>query len=107
MGRMDIGVSSFAEIRDGGRCYVDKSMLIADVLSKNDRGIYMFTRPRGFGKTVNLTMLDAFLNLEYEGNTWFDGLEIADHHEFDRYRNAFPVLHIDLKRTRPGTRKTS
>ena len=35
---------------------------------------------RGLGKSTNLSMLDAFLNLKYEGNDWFDGLEISKHH---------------------------
>lgn len=33
-------------------------------------------------------MLDAFLNMEYERNTWFDGLELSEHHKFNEYKNA-------------------
>lgn len=100
MKQIDTGGLSFAEIRRRDKYYVDKSMLIADILLRNDSGVYLFTRPRRFGKTTNLTMLDAFLNMKYEGNTWFDGLEISSHHEFDRYRNAFPVIYVDLKGTK-------
>ena len=91
---------SFMEIRRKDKYYVDKSMLIGDILSSNDSGVYLFTRPRRFGKTTNLTMLDAFFNLEYKGNTWFDGLEISKHPEFDRYKNAFPVINLNLKNTK-------
>lgn len=77
--------------------YVDKTMLIADVLGTNPQGVFLYTRPRRFGKTTNLSMMDAFLNMEYAGNDWFDGLAISEHHEFDSYRNAFPVINISLK----------
>ena len=91
---------SFARMRDENVYFVDKSMLIADLLSMDGRGVYLYTRPRRFGKTTNLTMLDAFFNIEYKGNTWFDGLEISKHPEFDSYRNAFPVINLNLKNTK-------
>jgi len=98
--QIDTGGLSFMEIRRKDKYYVDKSMLIGDILSSNDSGVYLFTRPRRFGKTTNLTMLDAFFNIEYKGNTWFDGLEISNHPEFDSYRNAFPVINLNLKNTK-------
>ena len=61
---------------------------------------YLFTRPRRFGKTTNLSMLDAFFNIQYKGNDWFDGLEISEHPEFERYKNAFPVIHLNLNDTK-------
>ena len=100
MKQIDTGGLSFMEIRRKDKYYVDKSMLIGDILSSNDSGVYLFTRPRRFGKTTNLTMLDAFFNIEYKGNTWFDGLEISNHPEFDSYRNAFPVINLNLKNTK-------
>ena len=45
--------------------------------------------------------MDAFFNLRYRGNHWFDDLEISEHHEYDVYRNSFPVVLIDLKDTVP------
>ena len=90
---------SFAAMREKDRYYVDKTLLIKDLIDAEDDGVFLFTRPRRFGKTTNLTMLDAFFNLEYKGNTWFDGLEISKHPKYDAYKNAFPVVHIDLKDT--------
>ncbi len=84
-------------MRESGGCYVDKTLLIADILAGGDSNVHLFARPPGFGKTFNLAMLDAFFNIEYKGNSWFDGLEISEHPEFERYRNAFPVVRIDLK----------
>lgn len=87
----------FKELRGDGKFYVDKSMLIADLLRHNDRGVYLYTRPRRFGKSTNISMLDAFFNIKYNGNDWFDGLEISEHREFDAYRNAYPVVYLDFK----------
>ena len=66
MKQVDTGGLSFQEIREDGKCYVDKSLLIKDLLETNDRGegVYLYTRPRRFGKTTNITMLDAFFNLK-------------------------------------------
>ena len=99
MKSLPVGVQDFIELRKTDKYYVDKSMLIGQILNKNDLGVYLYTRPRRFGKSLNLSMLDAFFNIEYKDNAWFDGLEISEHHEFDSYRNAFPVIHLDLKET--------
>ena len=68
----------FKELRNGGYYFIDKSELISDIL-ENRFEVFLFTRPRRFGKSLNLSMLDAFFNLKYKGNTWFDGLKISEH----------------------------
>ena len=103
MKKINTGGLSFAELRDEDRYYVDKTLLIKDVLDFDGRGVYLFTRPRRFGKTTNLSMLDAFFNMKYEGNTWFDDLAIAEHHQFDSYKNGYPVISLDLKISRSDT----
>ena len=103
MKQIDLGGLSFAELREKDKYYVDKTLLIKDILGTNDSGVYLFTRPRRFGKSMNLSMLDAFLNMQCKGNTWFDGLAISDHPEFERYKNAFPVIHIDLGNAKADT----
>ena len=99
MKQIDTGGFPFPRLRDEDYYYVDKTLLIKDILDGNPGGVYLFTRPRRFGKTTNLSMLDAFFNLEYKGNTWFDGLEISKHPEYEQYRNAFPVICLNLKET--------
>ncbi len=105
MKQLPVGVQDFIELRKTDKYYVDKSMLIGQILSQNDLGVYLYTRPRRFGKSLNLSMLDAFFNIKYKGNTWFDGLEISRHPEFDSYRNAFPVIYLDLKETDSKTKE--
>ena len=100
MKQVDAGGLSFQDLHDEGMYYVDKTLLIKDILDTNVRGRYLFTRPRRFGKTTNLSMLDAFFNIEYKGNSWFNGLAISDYPEYERYKNAFPVIKLNLKDTK-------
>ncbi len=99
MKQVDTGGLTFQEMRKDGKYYVDKSLLIKDMLDTNDRGIFLYTRPRRFGKTTNISMLDAFFNRQYEGNAWFDGLAISDYPEYSRYKNKHPVIYLNLKDT--------
>ncbi|MCQ2085123.1 MAG: AAA family ATPase, partial [archaeon] len=97
MKSLPIGIQDFKELRSDNFYYVDKSMLIGQILDQNKRGVFLYTRPRRFGKSLNLSMIDAFFNIKYKGNKWFDGLGISNHPEYDAYRNAFPVISIDLR----------
>lgn len=68
MKQVDTGGLTFQEMRKDGKYYVDKSLLIKDMLDTSDRGVFLYIRPRWFGKTTNISMLDAFFNRQYEGN---------------------------------------
>ena len=92
---------SFRNIRIRDKLYIDKSLLIKDILDQDDSGVFLYTRPRRFGKSTNMTMLNAFFNLKYKDNTWFDDLAISRYPDYDRYRNSFPVININLKDTVP------
>lgn len=96
MGKVETGGASFPWIRENRLYYADKTLLVKDILDTNPEGAFLFTRPRGFGKSINITMLDAFFNIEYAGNTWFDGLGISEYREYDGYRNAHPVAFLRL-----------
>ena len=100
MKQINTGGMSFRDIRKEDRYYVDKSLLIKDILDCDGRGVYLFTRPGRFGKTTNLSMLDAFFNMEYAGNNWFDDLEISEYPEYEEYKNKFPVIYLNLKDTK-------
>ncbi len=92
-----IGVQDFKAIRDADGYFVDKSALIDDILSRRLTGVFLFTRPRRFGKSVNLSMLDAYLNIKYKGNSWFDDLRISDMRPDDPEKNSRPVIVLDMK----------
>ena len=90
------GKIDFKEIRDGNYYFVDKSELISDIINDGN-GVYLFTRPRRFGKTLNLSMIDAFFNMNYKGNTWFDDLKVSEHENCIKLKNTFPVISISMK----------
>ena len=90
-------LDNFIEIRETEGYLADKSMLIDHILSDRHNKVFLFCRPRRFGKSVNLTMLDAFLNVKYKGNTWFDGMKISQCREYDGIRNTFPVIYLDMR----------
>ena len=83
-------------MREGGHPVVDKTMMISRAMSDRTNKAILLCRPPGFGKSLILSMLDTFLNIRYRGNTWFDGMRISDDRGSDAFRNAFPVIRIDL-----------
>ena len=94
--KLPVGIENFEEIRREGFYYVDKTFLIRDLLD-NWGKVNLFTRPRRFGKSLNMSMLHAFF--EYGADTsLFEGLKIAEEKELCRkYMGNFPVLSISLK----------
>ena len=94
---LPIGVQDFKKIRDSDYLYVDKSDMISQIMSEG-ADVYLYTRPRRFGKSLNLSMLDAFFNVKYpRDNTWFDGLKVSDCKECQEHKNAYPIIYFDFK----------
>ena len=103
---LPIGVQDFKEVRDEGYLYVDKSDMIPQILSQKSK-VYLYTRPRRFGKSLNLSMLDAFFNIRYpKDNTWFDGLKVSGCKECYEHKNAYPVIYLDFKNLGVSNMKT-
>ena len=94
---LPIGVQDFKKIRDSDYLYVDKTDMISQIMSEG-ADVYLYTRPRRFGKSLNLSMLDAFFNVKYpKDNKWFDGLKVSDCKECQEHKNAYPVIYFDFK----------
>ena len=94
---LPIGYDNFKDIREQGRLYVDKTDMIPRIIS-GDAKVYLYTRPRRFGKSLNLSMLNVFFNLKYpKDNTWFDGLKVSECRDCDEHKNAYPVIYMDFK----------
>ena len=92
-----IGTDDFNKIRDKNAYYVDKSALIDDIINL-DSEVYLFTRPRRFGKSLNLSMLDSYFNLRYADDPdRFAGLRISELRSNDPEKNSNPVVHLNLK----------
>lgn len=94
--KLPIGIENFEDIRTEGFYYVDKTGFIRDLL-QNWGKVNLFTRPRRFGKTLNMSMLKYFLSYGCD-KSLFEGLEIAQETELCKeYMGAFPVVFISLK----------
>ena len=94
--KLPIGIESFQEIRTEGFYYVDKTGLIEQLLD-NWGKVTLFTRPRRFGKTLNMSMLKSFFEIGTD-KSLFDGLYISGNDKLcSEYMGRFPVIFITLK----------
>ena len=94
--KLPVGIENFEEIRKEGFYYVDKTGLIRDLLN-NWGKVNLFTRPRRFGKTLNMSMLKSFFEIGTD-KTLFDGLAISEDKELcEAYMGKFPVVFVSLK----------
>lgn len=94
--RLPVGIEDFAEIRRHGYYYVDKTQLIEQVLNRRNK-VSLFTRPRRFGKTLNMSMLQHFLEIGTDPK-FFQGLSISKNNELcEKHMGKYPVVSISLK----------
>lgn len=94
--KLPVGIENFQEIRRLGFYYVDKTMLIEQLLAKWGK-VNLFTRPRRFGKSLNMSMLRYFFDIETD-KTLFDGLYISQNEQLcEEYMGKFPVIFLSLK----------
>ncbi len=104
--RLPIGMESFQEIRTERCYYVDKTGLIRDLLYKGGK-VNLFTRPRRFGKSLNMSMLKTFFEIGCDP-ALFEGLEIAEEQELcEQYMGQFPVVSVSLKGVNGGDYATA
>ena len=100
--RLPIGLENFEQIMKDNYYYVDKTGLISELL-RNGGMVNLFTRPRRFGKTLNISMLKHFFSIE-EDQTIFDGLEISkDVKLCEEYMGKYPVIFVSLKGVNAAT----
>lgn len=93
---MPVGIEFFDEIRTSGYYYIDKTKLIEQLL-QNMGKVSLFTRPRRFGKTLNMSMLKCFFEIG-TAPALFDGLYISGNKELcDTYMGKYPVIFLSLK----------
>ena len=90
-----IGIDDFREIREQGYYYVDKTLMIKDFLMYKNK-VALITRPRRFGKTLNMTMIRDFFDITQDSLSIFSGLAIMDTEYADRI-NSTPVISISFK----------
>lgn len=94
--KLPVGIENFEEIRKFGFYYMDKTKLIEQLVETGGK-VTLFTRPRRFGKTLNMSMLRAFFETGAD-TTLFDGLYIAGNKEIcEQYMGKYPVIFLSLK----------
>ena len=94
--KLPIGIENFEEMRREDFYYVDKSHVIEQLLTQWGK-VNLFTRPRRFGKSLNMSMLQSFFEIGKD-KTLFDGLRISDNQGLcEKYQGKFPVVSVSLK----------
>ena len=94
--KLPVGLENFREIQKSGFYYVDKTKLIEQLL-ENWSKVNLFTRPRRFGKTLNMSMLKSFFEIGAD-RTLFDGLYISRNQKLcEEYMGKYPVIFLSLK----------
>ena len=96
--KVGVGKSDFAALRESGNYYVDKTELIYELVNDTDNEVTLFTRPRRFGKTLMMSMIENFFSIRKESARIFEGLTITEHEDFCKeWMNQYPVLFISFK----------
>ena len=94
---LPIGVEDFKRLVDNEYYFVDKTLMIKELL-ENKETVNLFTRPRRFGKTLNMSMLQRFFEATEKSNAYlFDGLKIAAYPKYMAYQGRYPVISVSLK----------
>ena len=104
--RLPVGVENFEQIIKDNYYYVDKTGLISELI-RNGGIVNLFTRPRRFGKTLNMSMLEHFFSIEGDKSI-FEGLKISKDTELsEEYMGRYPVISVSLKGINAATYETA
>ena len=94
---MPIGKSDFAKVRTAGDYYIDKTMLIEQITASGAE-VTLFTRPRRFGKSLNMSMLQHFFDIREKSELLFEGLAISKNKTLcDSWMNQYQTILVSFK----------
>ena len=100
---LPIGIEDFKRLIDDEYYFVDKTLMIKELI-ESQTIVGLFTRPRRFGKTLNMSMIQRFFEKTDESNAYlFDGLKISKYPECMKYQGQYPVISISLKSMKQAT----
>jgi hypothetical protein len=95
--KLPLGISSFDDIRKDGRLFIDKTPLIKEIIAKG-YGVFLFTRPRRFGKSLTMSMLSSFFDISKDSRKLFEGLKISESKELcESWMNKYPTILFSFK----------
>ena len=96
--KLCVGSESYEEIIHQNGYFVDKTELIYELAAETSNKVTLFTRPRRFGKTLMMSMMESFFDIRRDSRKVFDGKNVMNHPEFcSEYMNQFPVIFITFK----------
>lgn len=100
---ISIGNQSFEKIRESDSFYIDKTDFIREWWENRD-DVTLITRPRRFGKTLNMSMLECFFSSNYGGRSdLFEGLSIWNHQEYRKLQGSYPVIFVSMVGVKAGS----
>lgn len=95
---MPIGRSGFEDIRENNYYYIDKTGLIQELIKTHRTQVTLITRPRRFGKTLAMSMLESFFDVQRNSRKWFEGLEISQNQILcGHWMNQYPTVFVSFK----------
>ena len=102
---LPIGIEDFKRLIDDKYYFVDKTLMIKELI-ESQTIVGLFTKPRRFGKTLNMSMIQRFFEKTDESNAYlFDGLKISEYPECMQYQGQYPVISLSLKSMKQGSYK--
>ncbi len=93
---LPIGIENYKEIIDKDYYYVDKTLMIKDLLERGSK-VNLFTRPRRFGKTLALSMLKTYFETGTDNRHYFEGRKIMQEEQYTCHMGQYPVIILSLK----------
>jgi len=95
---VSVGEADFAALRKENAYYVDKTEIMYELVHDTKNKVTLFTRPRRFGKTLMMSMMENFFSIRKDSKSIFEGLAIRSHEDFcKKWMNQYPVLFISFK----------
>ncbi len=96
--KVSVGEADFAALRREKAYYVDKTQLLYELVHDTNNKVTLFTRPRRFGKTLMMSMMENFFNIRKDSQSLFENLAVMKHKTFCKeWMNQYPVLFISFK----------
>ena len=102
-----IGIQDFEKIRNGNYFYIDKTSFIKEWWESGD-DVTLIARPRRFGKTLNMSMLEQFFSVNYAGREdLFEGLSIWEEEKYRKMQGTYPVISLSFARVQEADYDTT
>ena len=102
-----IGIQSFEEVIEGNYFYIDKTSFIKEWWESGD-SVTLITRPRRFGKTLNMSMLEHFFSIQYaDRGDLFEGLSIWEEEKYRKLQGTYPVMSLSFARVKEKDYETT